>query len=95
MNYHYLNVYRNGHIVTCTLSNPPTQTLTAGGVSEIHRLLDDIESDISVRVLVFTGAGEGVFISHYEVVELSDSAQRNIETDSRTITTGESEPELS
>jgi len=71
MNYRYLNVSRKGHIVTCTLSNPPTQTLTAGGVSEIHRLLDDIESDRSVRVLVFTGAGDGVFIAHYEVgVEL-------------------------
>jgi enoyl-CoA hydratase len=95
MNYRYLNVSRNGQIVTCTLSNPPTQTLTAGGVREILHLLDDIEADRSVRVLVFTGAGEGVFIAHYEVGELSDSAQHNIEADNGTGTSGKSEPELS
>ena len=95
MIYRYLDVTRDVHIVTCTLSNPPHHTLTAGGVREIFRVLDDVEADTSVRALVFTGAGEGVFIAHYEVGELSDSAQRNIEAGASADSSDASEPALS
>jgi enoyl-CoA hydratase len=95
MSYRYLNLTRDGHVVTCTLSNPPNHTLTAAGVREILEVLDDVEADTSVRVLVLTGAGEGVFIAHYEVGELSDSAQRNIEADTKEGSSDVAEPELS
>lgn len=49
---------RSGAIATITLANPPTHTLTAGGVSEIHRLLDGLEDDRGLRVLVFRGGGD-------------------------------------
>lgn len=81
MSYRFLEVAREGHIVICTLSNPPNHTLTAGGVREIFQVLDDVESDTSVRALVFTGTGEGVFIAHYEVGELSDAADLNTASD--------------
>jgi enoyl-CoA hydratase len=76
MNYRHLQIERSGHIVTCALSNPPHHTLNAAGVGELARMLDEVESDPSARVLVLTGAGEGVFVAHYEVNELADAAEQ-------------------
>ena len=99
MSYRYLEVTRDVHVVTCTLSNPPHHTLTAGGVFELFDVLNDVEADTSVRALVFTGAGEDVFIAHYEVGELSDTAEHHIGTSIEAGTTADSreasEPELS
>ena len=79
MAYTHLDVRREGGIATVTIANPPTHTLTAKGVVELHALLDELERDASLRVLVFTGGGEHVFIAHYEVGELADSADANVE----------------
>jgi len=35
-------------------------------------------SNKELRILAFTGAGEDVFIRHYEVGELADTAEKNI-----------------
>jgi enoyl-CoA hydratase len=94
MTHRYLDVARDGHVVTCTFSNPPHHTLTAGGVLELFQVLNDVEADASVRALVFTGAGEGVFIAHYEVGELSDTAERNIEAGATAGSSEAREPEL-
>ena len=75
MAYKYLSLQRQGHIVTCTLSNPPTHTLVAAEVRELHQLVSEIETDPNVRVLIFTGGGEGIFIAHYEVAELAEMAE--------------------
>jgi enoyl-CoA hydratase len=37
----------------------------------MHAVVDGIASDDSVRVLIFTGAADGIFITHYDVGELS------------------------
>jgi enoyl-CoA hydratase len=71
----FLSVERDEGVVTCTLSNPPRHTLVAAEVAEISSLVAALEADPAVRVLVFTGAGEGVFIAHYEVGELAASAE--------------------
>ena len=71
-----IDVQRDAGIVTCTLSNPPKHTLTAAGVFKLHQLLDELATDPSVRVLVLTGAAPGVFVAHYEVGELADTAER-------------------
>lgn len=76
MAYQHLEIRRDGGVWTCSISNPPTHTLTARGVGELHQLLDEVEGDSEVRVLVLTGGGEGVFIAHYEVGELAESAER-------------------
>jgi enoyl-CoA hydratase len=78
MTYSHLDVRRDGAIATVTISNPPTHTLTAKGVGELHGLMDALEGDASLRVVVFTGAGDDVFIAHYEVGELADSAEANV-----------------
>ncbi len=75
MTWKHLTLGREGGVATCTISNPPTHTLTATGVAELHEMLDDVEPDDSVRVLVLTGGGEGVFIAHYEVGELAAGAE--------------------
>jgi enoyl-CoA hydratase len=66
---------REGGVVTLAHANPPRHTLTAQGVRELHEALSALEQDTSLRVLVLTGAGEGVFVAHYEVGELADAAE--------------------
>ena len=56
MSYKHLEVERDGHVVTCSLSNPPHHTLNAMGVGEFARMLDEVEADGSIRVLLLTGA---------------------------------------
>ena len=78
--FNHLRIEDNGNYVICYLSNPPTHTLTSSGVNEIHTFLDQIEKQDDLRVLAFTGDGENVFIKHYEVGELANTAERNLET---------------
>ena len=75
--FRYLRVADAGGIVTCTMSNPPRHTLVAAEVAELDQLVDSLEQRDDVRVVVFTGGGPGVFIAHYEVGELAESAQRS------------------
>ena len=74
----HLRIVDEGQIVTCYLSNPPTHTLTAEGVIEIHKFLDIVEAKKDLRVLAFTGDGDEVFIKHYEVGELAETAEKNL-----------------
>lgn len=74
MSYQYLEIEQRGHVMTCTMSNPPTHTMVADEAFELYQLLEQVEAESNVRVLVFTGAGEDVFIRHYEVGELSAAA---------------------
>ena len=78
--FNHLRIEDNDNYVICYLSNPPTHTLTSSGVNEIHTFLDQIEKRDDLRVLAFTGDGENVFIKHYEVGELANTAERNLET---------------
>jgi enoyl-CoA hydratase len=66
---------REGGVVTLAHTNPPRHTLTAAGVRELHEALGALEQDASLRVLVLTGAGDGVFVAHYEVGELAAAAE--------------------
>ena len=83
-NFNHLRIEDRGHYMICYLSNPPSHTLNSSGVQEIHKFLDIIEKKDDLRVLAFTGEGENVFIRHYEVGELADSAEKNIESSKET-----------
>ena len=83
-NFDHLRIEDRGHYMICYLSNPPSHTLNSSGVQEIHKFLDIIEKKSDLRVLAFTGEGENVFIRHYEVGELADSAEKNIESSKET-----------
>jgi len=76
----HLKIEDNGNYIICYLSNPPSHTLTSAGVSEIHSFLDVVEKRDDLRVLAFTGEGRDVFIKHYEVGELANTAEKNLET---------------
>jgi enoyl-CoA hydratase/carnithine racemase len=76
----HLKIEDNGNYIICYLSNPPSHTLTSAGVSEIHSFLDEVEKRDDLRVLAFTGEGRDVFIKHYEVGELANTAEKNLET---------------
>jgi enoyl-CoA hydratase len=73
--YRFLTVSRDAGVVTCAMANPPRHTLVAAEVAELQLFVAQHFGDDSVRVVVFTGAGEGVFIAHYEVGELAASAE--------------------
>ncbi len=78
--FNHLRIEDKGHYMICYLSNPPSHTLTSSGVAEVHKFLDLVEKNNDLRVLAFTGEGEDVFIKHYEVGELANSAEKNIES---------------
>jgi len=75
-NFEHLEIEENEHYVICSLSNPPTHTLTSSGILEINKFLDLIEEKNDLRVLAFTGKGKDVFIKHYEVGELAHTAEK-------------------
>ena len=60
-----------GPVLVATLSNPPRNFMNAVMVQEIAQLVDDVERDEAVRAIVFTGGVDGIFITHYDVGELS------------------------
>ena len=77
MNYAYLDIDEPvAGVVRCTMSNPPRHTLVADEVAELDAFVTALHDRNDVRVVIFTGGGEGVFIRHYEVGELAESAER-------------------
>ena len=89
--YEHLKVEDHGKVVICVLSNPPTHTFTSKSLMEVHDFLDQMEKKKDLRVLAFTGEGEDVFIKHYEVGELADSAEKNI-SEAKEVSAGYSPP---
>ena len=89
--YENLKIEDHGHVVICILTNPPTDTFTSKSLMEVHDFLDQMEKKKDLRVLAFTGEGEDVFIKHYEVGELADSAEKNI-SEAKEVSAGYSPP---
>ena len=82
MSYRYLDIDEPAvGVVRCTMSNPPRHTLVADEVAELVDFVAAMRERADVRVVIFTGGGEGVFIRHYEVGELADSAERRQRAD--------------
>ena len=77
--YKYLTTRREGPVLIATMDNPPrepAECADGGGAARARRRLAD---DADVRALVLTGGADGIFITHYDVGELS-----NISDDVRT-----------
>ena len=92
--YKHLKVEDHGEVVICVLTNPPTHTFTSKSLMEVHDFLDQMEKRKDLRVLAFTGEGEDVFIKHYEVGELADSAEKNISESKKTAVDSQPPKEL-
>ena len=69
--FRYLEVRQEGAVVVCVMRNPPQNLLNAGMVEELHALVDGLAADEAARALVLTGGAEEIFITHYDVGELS------------------------
>ena len=60
-----------GAVLIVTMVNPPKNLLNAPMVEELLALVDTLPEDEATRVLVLTGGADGIFITHYDVGELS------------------------
>ena len=69
--YQHIELRREGHVLIATLVNPPKQLMNATMVQEMHAVVDTLPDDADTRVLIFIGVADGIFITHYDVGELS------------------------
>jgi enoyl-CoA hydratase len=58
-------------VLVAALVNPPKNFMNARMVEEMHSVVDGVAADERVRALIFTGGVDGIFITHYDVGELS------------------------
>ena len=61
------------HVV---IDKPPANTLDYGLYDELSRLLDVLESDTSVRAVLFSSANEKIFISGADINDMVDYDRR-------------------
>jgi enoyl-CoA hydratase/carnithine racemase len=59
--YTNLKLERRGHTALLWLSNPPAHTWTAGSLSDLKRLVGDLNADREIYALVVTGEGAKFF----------------------------------
>ena len=64
-----VRVERAERIATITLDNPPVNAIATRSLDQLHRILDDIEKDKSVRCAILTGAGEKAFCAGADLRE--------------------------
>lgn len=69
--YRHVELRREGAIVIATLVNPPRNFMNGAMVQELLDLTAAVATDADARALIFTGGAEGIFITHYDVGELS------------------------
>jgi len=68
--YEQVKVSKTNKIALCSIYNPPANLMTSRMTQELDALIGELAADDSVRVVVFTGGVDGVFITHYDVSEL-------------------------
>src|ERR1035437_10067986 len=72
-----VKMVKDNGIALVTIGTPKSIYLTAQTGDELDAVTREIESDQSVRAVVFTGGSPGVFIQHYSVPELVLIAQHS------------------
>lgn len=63
-------------VATVTFDKPPANTLDYGLYDELSRALDELESDKSVRAVLFVSANEKIFISGADINDMVDYDRR-------------------
>jgi enoyl-CoA hydratase/carnithine racemase len=58
-------------VATLTLNRPPLNPVSSGLVDALHRALDGVERDRSIRCVILTGAGEKAFCAGADLNEES------------------------
>jgi enoyl-CoA hydratase/carnithine racemase len=60
---------------TVVISNPPINMLDDGTIGELHGLLSELESDATLKAVVFQSADPDFFIAHYGSSRATTAAQ--------------------
>src|SRR5438552_6488002 len=74
MDFNYIHTRREASTLIATMTNPPRNLLNAPMVAELTALAAEIERDEDARALILTGDADGIFITHYDVGELSGTS---------------------
>ncbi len=90
--YKTIQVERKGPVLIARFNNPPRHVMNSTMVAELSDLLTRVEADQQTRVLILTGAAQGVFIAHYDVGEIGAAGASAVRTGE--ITADGKEPEL-
>jgi enoyl-CoA hydratase len=65
----FVRYQAEGPLATITVDHPPANALSNAVLAEIEASLEQAETDPSVRVVIFTGAGEKFFIAGADITE--------------------------
>lgn len=71
-----IDIEHRDEIAIVRFNNPPKGYMNAAMVGELGQAVEALLADDGVRVLVFTGGLDGVFIEHYDVSELVALSER-------------------
>lgn len=69
-----LHTERAGRVLYVTFSNPPRHFMNWQMVLDLEELLREVLRDRSLGVVVFRGAAEDLFLNHYDLDEILESA---------------------
>jgi enoyl-CoA hydratase len=66
---------KRGRVLIVGLDNPPRNFMTTAMVGELDDLVRGLEDDPSVGSVVITGALDDIFITHFDVAEISQGSE--------------------
>ncbi|MEW6243689.1 MAG: enoyl-CoA hydratase-related protein [Bacillota bacterium] len=67
MAYNTIIVEKEARIAVITINRPPANALNAEAIAEIRQALTELEQDDEVRAIIFTGAGNYIFIAGADI----------------------------
>lgn len=70
-----LHIERRDGIALFRFDNPPSGFLDGAMTGALAEGLDQVLADVAIRAIILTGAGDGVFIRHFDLPELSCAAE--------------------
>ena len=76
MSFETLNPRQEGAVVFADIAAPPMNLLGPELVRDLVSLIQQTESDLAVRVLVFGSADPDYFISHVDVTRIGSIGKR-------------------
>ena len=58
-------------VAVCTFTRPPKNFMSFAAMSELERVLGELASDESVKIVVLTGGVDGFFVAHADLDDLT------------------------
>ncbi|HEK0169019.1 TPA: enoyl-CoA hydratase/isomerase family protein [Pseudomonas aeruginosa] len=66
----HLRIEQRGRVLQVLLDNPPANFLTTAVMQELADLLEDLEQRQDIGAVIFSGAADEVFLTHFDVDEI-------------------------